>query len=116
MAEVGFGVIGAGTWGQLHAKVYATTPGARLAAICDADIERARRVGCACGEPEVYEDYRGLLANPDVAAVSVALPDFLHRDAAVAAANPPTTTSSVSDRRQRSPRSFPWPGRPGGGG
>ena len=25
----GFGVIGAGTWGELHARTYASTPGAR---------------------------------------------------------------------------------------
>ena len=26
----GFGVIGAGTWGELHARTYATTPGALI--------------------------------------------------------------------------------------
>jgi hypothetical protein len=35
MAETGFGVIGVGTWGELHAMVYASTPGARLVAVFD---------------------------------------------------------------------------------
>jgi predicted dehydrogenase len=86
MEETGFGVIGVGTWGELHAKVYATTPGARLAAICDADGERARRVGAECGAARVCEDYHELLADPDVQAVSIVLPDYLHREATVAAA------------------------------
>lgn len=85
-AGTGFGVIGVGTWGQLHAKVYASTPGARLAAVCDQDEARARQVGEACGAARVYSDYRDLLADPSVQAVSIVLPDFMHREAAVAAA------------------------------
>ncbi len=86
MPETGFGVIGVGTWGELHARVYAHTPGARLAAVCDADSIRARQVGEACGAERIYTDYRELLADANVQAVSVVLPDFLHREAAVAAA------------------------------
>src|SRR5579871_1713527 len=86
MPDIGFGVIGVGTWGELHARVYASTPGARLAAVCDADGERARRVGESCGADRIYDDYHDLLADPGVQAVSIVLPDFLHRDAAVAAA------------------------------
>src|SRR5688500_10599892 len=86
MSEVGFGVIGVGTWGELHARVYGSTPGARLAAVCDADLPRAEKVAAACGAPKVYADYRELLKDPDVRAVSVVLPDFLHREAVVAAA------------------------------
>jgi predicted dehydrogenase len=74
-----------GTWGEMHARVYASTPGARLAAVCDSDSERASRVGGSFGA-KAYGDYRGLLQDPAVQAVSVVLPDFLHRDAAVAAA------------------------------
>ncbi|MDQ3815411.1 MAG: Gfo/Idh/MocA family oxidoreductase [Armatimonadota bacterium] len=86
MQETGFGVIGVGTWGELHALVYANTPGARLAAVCDTDAARAERVGTACGAARIYTDYRELLADENVRAVSIVLPDFLHREAAVAAA------------------------------
>src|SRR5438067_1493207 len=83
MQEMGFGVIGVGTWGEMHARVYASTPGARLEAVCDADGDRARRVGEACGADRITTDYRELLADPNVQAVSIVLPDFLHREAAV---------------------------------
>jgi len=81
----GFGVIGAGTWGLLHARVYAATPGTFLAAICDLDAERAASAASIAGA-RVYTDYRELLADPEVQAVSVALPDPFHREAVLAAA------------------------------
>lgn len=83
----GFGVIGAGTWGELHARTYASTPGAHLAALCDVDRERAVWLRDTLqSEAAVYTDIAALLADPTVQAVSIALPDFLHREAAVAAA------------------------------
>jgi predicted dehydrogenase len=86
MNETGFGVIGVGTWGEMHARVYSSTPGARLAAVCDANAQRAREVATACGAGAEYSDYHELLADPNVQAVSIVLPDFLHREAVVAAA------------------------------
>ena len=81
----GFGVIGAGTWGSLHARVYASTPGARLAVVCDQDVERARKVAAPAGARACAE-WEDLLADPSIQAVSVALPDPYHREAVVAAA------------------------------
>jgi predicted dehydrogenase len=75
-----------GNWGELHARVYASTPGARLAAICDLNAERAREVSERLGSVPVYTDYREMLADPNVQAVSIVLPDMLHREAAIAAA------------------------------
>jgi predicted dehydrogenase len=83
---VGFGVIGAGTWGELHARVYANTPGACLAGVCDINQERAQQVSRSLGDAPVYTDYHDLLADDRIQAVSIVLPDFLHREAAVAAA------------------------------
>ena len=59
--EMGFGVIGIGTWGRLHARVYASTPGVRLAALCDTDPERMRQSRTEFGDVPVYGDYRELL-------------------------------------------------------
>lgn len=83
---IGFGVIGVGTWGAMHARVYANIPGARLAAVCDADEVRAQKVAQNCGAARVYSDYHQMMADPDVDAVSVVLPDFLHYEAVMAAA------------------------------
>ena len=87
MTKAGFGVIGAGiVGGDLHAQVYHRMPQAELVAICDLDEARAREVAERFDAPHVYTDYRDLLARSDIAAVSIATPDFAHRDIAVAAA------------------------------
>lgn len=87
MHPVGFGVIGAGiVGGAWHAQTYARHPRARLVAVCDLNAARAEEVARSCGADAFYTDYRELLARPDIAAVSIATPDFAHRDIAVAAA------------------------------
>jgi predicted dehydrogenase len=84
MADTRFGVIGVGTWGRLHAEVYASTPGATLHALCDADEARAASVAQACGGA-VYARLDEMLDDPMLQAVSVVLPDFLHGEACLAA-------------------------------
>jgi predicted dehydrogenase len=87
MEPVGFGVIGAGiVGGAWHAHVYSRLPRAKLVAVCDLDEQRAAGVARAAGAEAVYTDYRQLLERPDIAAVSIATPDFAHREIAVAAA------------------------------
>ena len=87
MKKTGFAVIGAGiVGGAWHAYVYSQLPPAELVAVCDLDEERARDIAQKYDVPHVYADYRELLANPAVQAVSIATPDFAHRDIAVAAA------------------------------
>ncbi|MCY3833847.1 MAG: Gfo/Idh/MocA family oxidoreductase [Chloroflexi bacterium] len=87
MTRTGFGVIGAGiVGGALHAQVYHDQPRAELIAICDLNEERGREVAERYQVQHVYTDYRALLARSDIAAVSIATPDFAHREIAVAAA------------------------------
>ncbi len=87
MNKTGFGVIGAGiVGGSLHAHVYHYLPQAELVAVCDLDEARAREVAERYAAPQAYTDYRELLALPEIAAVSIATPDFAHREIAVAAA------------------------------
>ncbi len=84
--KIGFGVIGTGIFGENHALVYSRLPEAELVAVCDIDAERAKAVAEKYGARTYYTDYQELLGNPDIQAVSVATPDFAHRDIAVAAA------------------------------
>ncbi len=87
MHTVGFGLIGAGiVGGAWHAHVYHHMPRAELVAICDLNEARAREVADRYGVAHVYTDYRDLLARDDIAAVSIATPDFAHREIAIAAA------------------------------
>ena len=79
------GVIGVGWHGGTHLLNLRANPRAELAAICDVNesllAERAESLGGVRG----FVDYGELLACEDVDAVVIALPDPLHRDAAVAA-------------------------------
>jgi predicted dehydrogenase len=80
-----FGVVGAGLWGSFHCKTLNALPDAELVAVCDLDPERARKMQEQFGAARAYTDYRELIADPDVEAVTVATPDFAHADIVLAA-------------------------------
>jgi predicted dehydrogenase len=86
MEKVRFGLIGVGTWGNVHAETYSTYNRASLTAVCDLDAARARKTAQQWGAHRVYTDYHEMLRDPDIDAVAVATPDFAHREAIVAAA------------------------------
>jgi len=83
---IGFGIIGTGLWGNLHARVYRGDPRVRLVAVCDMDASRAKETAEENGADRWYSDYRELLSDPDIRAVSIVTPDFAHTEIAVAAA------------------------------
>lgn len=87
-ARLGYGIIGCGWVSPSHAVGVRALAGdgVRLVAVADADVTRARELADRFGSPGVHDDYLELLARDDVDAVSICLPDHLHRDAAVAAA------------------------------
>ena len=86
---LGYGIIGCGWVAPSHAVGVRAlaADGVRLVAVADADGKRARELAESYGSPEVYEDYRELLARDDIDAVSICLPDYLHREAALGAAD-----------------------------
>jgi len=86
MEKVRFGLIGTGTWGNVHAETYSTYYRASLAAVCDVDEARARKAAEQWGVSRVYTDFRELVRDPDIDAVAVTTPDFAHREPIVAAA------------------------------
>jgi predicted dehydrogenase len=79
---VSVGIVGAGIWGNNHALALTTHPRARVALICDRDEARARRAGerFGCAWTTSLDD----MAASEVQAVTIATPDHLHRDPAVA--------------------------------
>ncbi len=85
MEKVGFGVIGTGLWGEMHVRTYASDERITLAGVCDLAEQKAKSLAQAHGTKH-YTDYRTLLADELIKAVSVATPDFAHTDIAVAAA------------------------------
>ena len=81
------GVIGFGQMGQIHAGIYNKLPGVDLVAVCEFNDERRaeaeKEYGC-----QTYKNYKDLLENPEIDAVSIVLPDNMHREAVeIAVAN-----------------------------
>ena len=79
-------IIGAGTWGESHASIYAEHPGAECVAICDLNRERADAFAARHHLSQTYYDYREMLEKCDCDAVAIVTPDFLHTDMAIACA------------------------------
>lgn len=80
------GVIGLGFFGTRHARVLADHSAAEVVAVCDQDLSRARSLGEEL-KAEAYGDLPQFLARSDIQAVSICLPDRLHEEAAIAAAD-----------------------------
>ncbi len=77
-------VIGVGSMGQHHARVYSEIPNTELVAVVDADYDRARSIAQKFGVL-AYDDYELMLAELRPEAVSVAVPTQLHEQVATAA-------------------------------
>jgi predicted dehydrogenase len=78
-------VIGAGYWGPHLARNLRAGREWNLAAICDLDIDRARRVADAVGGAPVTADLESVLTDPLIDAVAVATPARTHHAIVMAA-------------------------------
>lgn len=92
--EIGIGIIGLGWMGQVHGRAYRrlfdhypeSPLRPRLLAMADAVEDRARESAELLGYESWTSDWREVIDNPEIEAVSIAAPNYLHRDVAVAAA------------------------------
>src|SRR4051794_26173221 len=77
-----WGLIGTGTrGGGTHVPVLKSAPGSELLAMCDVSEERLATAMTRWGKKvTAYSDYQKLLANPDINAVIVAVPNLLHKE------------------------------------
>jgi myo-inositol 2-dehydrogenase/D-chiro-inositol 1-dehydrogenase len=86
-ARLRVGVVGLGRMGSMHARYVArNVPGARLTAVADFDMGRARQVGVELDAPNVFGSAAELAACADVDAVLVATPSVRHPDDVIAIA------------------------------
>ncbi|MDN5915236.1 MAG: Gfo/Idh/MocA family oxidoreductase [Pseudonocardia sp.] len=93
-SSLGVGVVGAGWMGHLHARAYSRLPHhvtdlprrPRLVAVADTAAAAAADAAARYGFERTYTDWRDLVNDPDVEAVSVAAPNSLHREIGVAVA------------------------------
>lgn len=100
------GIIGAGIMGRNHALSLRSDPRAELVGVASVPKEAAASFAAEFGASFHCEDYRELLARPDIDFVTIATPDHLHRDICAAAAQagkhfmvekPLTTSLSEAD-------------------
>lgn len=78
------GVIGLGV-GERHIVGYQEIPGVEVTAVCDVDAAKMAAVAERREVPHLHKDYRTLLADPTIDAVSICSHDDAHVAQAVAA-------------------------------
>ena len=71
MEKVRYGVIGVGFFGEKHIEVLSTLPDVEVVAVCRRSIEPLKKIAQQYNIPNIYTDYRELLANKEIDAVSI---------------------------------------------
>ncbi|HTG68616.1 MAG TPA: Gfo/Idh/MocA family oxidoreductase [Candidatus Udaeobacter sp.] len=85
MKPVKIAVIGTGSISSFHLDSYKKNTNAILYAVCDLNEERARAAAEKYGAEKVYTDYRELLADPVIEAVSICTWNNTHAEISIAA-------------------------------
>ncbi len=78
-------VIGCGAIGAVHSERYSKSPYAELAAVVDILPDRAKSYAEKYGAGKALADYKVMLKDPSIEAVSVCLPNDLHAPVTIAA-------------------------------
>ncbi len=79
-------IVGAGNIVTLNAPGYLEHEQCEVLAICDPRVDKARQLAEQWGIPKVYGDLDECLADPDIDAVEILTPTYLHADHVAAAA------------------------------
>jgi len=84
---VKIGVIGLGAQGKLHLNKYACLPDhVEIVAVSDVVSSVAEEMARKYNAKAWYTDYNKLLERPDIDAVSICVPNYLHAEVAIASA------------------------------
>lgn len=79
------GVIGVGSISAQHIKPYLENKGVELVALCDINEQRLTEKGILYSVTELYTDYRALLQNKEIDAVSICTWNNTHAEISIAA-------------------------------
>ncbi|MBI2559323.1 Gfo/Idh/MocA family oxidoreductase [Candidatus Woesearchaeota archaeon] len=82
MDKLKVAVIGVGSMGKSHARVYCTLKNVELAAVCDSNEETARGIAEKYGIRH-YTDYNEMLKKENLSAVSICVPTKFHKKVAI---------------------------------
>jgi predicted dehydrogenase len=85
MKQYTFGIVGAGSIADLHAKVITEMDTAVLAGCCDSGSGRAKGI-CDQYGGAVYTDYQAMMDDPAIDIIAIATPSGFHYEPAIAAA------------------------------
>ena len=85
MSALRVAVVGLGTIAQTHLEAYRDSEHAQLVAVCDIDAGRAHARAEEYGLEKVFTDYRDLMDDPEVDAVSICTRNDTHADIIIAA-------------------------------
>ncbi len=81
--KVKIGIIGCGAIGSTHADAYKTVENAEVVALCDILPDRLKEKSERHGIEKTYVDYHELLADPEIEAVSICVPNDMHAPIAI---------------------------------
>ncbi len=85
-SSVGFGIIGSGMIGSVHATAIRAMRGGHLACVFNPNAASAAKLGAAHGVP-AFSDWESFLSHPGLQAVTIAAPSGLHHECTLRAAN-----------------------------
>src|SRR5205085_9924375 len=77
--EIGFGLLGGGMVGAIHAEAIGAIAGARLVAVCGREAERTAAFA-ARFDSAAYTDYEHFLAHPGLHIVNICTPNGTHAE------------------------------------
>ena len=84
LSQVGVGVIGVGSWGKNHARIFSELDQSNLVAIADRDMDRAKKFAKKFGA-SYFSDIDELLNQEEIDAVTICTPTVTHADLALQA-------------------------------
>jgi predicted dehydrogenase len=106
-SQVNIACIGAGVGGKGESDMLETSAGHNIVAICDIDEQRLAASAAKFPKAKTYTDYRKLLEQPGIDAVTISTPDHMHAPITMAAMRlgkhvftQKPLTHSVSEARQ----------------
>lgn len=85
-SAVRMGIVGAGTWGETHARIYQAHPESVVVAVCDSNADKARDLASRLAIDSWYDNYEQMFEREGLDAVAIVTPDFAHAEIAIAAA------------------------------